>query len=352
MPGLLPLPRQPDGVPWPGERWPESEPSADVDAARLDATLDRAFAGATVELGRTLATVCIHGGRLVRERYGEDKGPDDTFISWSMAKSITHALVGVLVGEKRLDPRAPAPVPEWQADGDPRRAITLEDLLRMCDGLDFEEVYEEDAGRSDVIEMLFRSGRSDVAGFARSRRAARPPGTWWNYSSGTTNIVSQIVGRTLGGGREAMESFMRRSLFDPLGMRSATARFDDAGTFVGSSFVFATARDFARFGLLYLRDGIWGEAQRRILPAGWVDHARRVTPASGGWYGAHWWLALDGSGTFTANGYQGQYIVVVPARDLVLVRLGISTPDERVAVLRWMRDLVDCFPEVAAPRAP
>jgi CubicO group peptidase (beta-lactamase class C family) len=339
------LPRQRPDVPWPGEEWPTDEPGEAVDLARLDAAFARAFgAGTDPALGETLACVVVHRGRLVREGYAAGRDPDDTLISWSMAKSVIHALVGVLVGEGRLDLHAEAPVPEWQAAGDPRGAITLEHMLRMCDGLDFTEVYEEDAGRSDVIEMLFRSGRADVAAFARARAAAHAPGAWWSYSSGTTNIVSWIAGRAVGGGREGMESFMRSALFDRIGMRSATARFDDAGTFIGSSFVFATARDFARFGLLYLRDGVWGEAGTRLLPEGWVDHARTPTPASSGWYGAHWWLALDGSGTFSANGYQGQYIVVAPERDVVLVRLGVSTPEQRVAVLGWMRDIVESFP--------
>jgi CubicO group peptidase (beta-lactamase class C family) len=345
---LHPLPRQSPDVPWPDEHWPQDEPGSEVDRGRLDATLNRGFgAGADPDMGENLASVVIHRGRLVAERYAEGKGPEDTFISWSMAKSILHALVGVLVGRGQLDPAEPAAVPDWRGEGDPRSAITLEHLLRMCDGLDFTEVYEEDAGRSDVIEMLFRDGRSDVAGFARARAAAHAPGVWWNYSSGTSNIVSWIVGQTVGGGRGGMESFMRSALFDPIGMHSATVRFDEAGTFIGSSFVFATARDFARFGLLYLRSGVWGPDEKPILPVGWVDAARTITPASQGWYGAHWWLALDGSATFSANGYQGQYIVVVPERDLVVVRLGVSTPEHRVRLLGWMRDLVESFPRVA-----
>ena len=135
---------------------------------------------------------------------------------------------------------------------------------------------------------------------------------------------------------------MRRRLFEPLGMKTAKPRFDAAGTFIGSSYVFATARDFARFGLLYLRDGIWED--RRLLPEGWVDHARRVTPASAGEYGAHWWLALDGSGIFSANGFNGQYVIVVPTRDLVVVRLGISNDAQRVQVIRDLKEAIECFP--------
>jgi CubicO group peptidase (beta-lactamase class C family) len=258
-----------------------------------------------------------------------------------MAKSMLHAVTGPLVAEGRLDLHAPAPITAWRAAGDPRRAITLEHLLRMVDGLDFVELYEP-TGRSDVVEMLFRSGREDVAGYATSRPLAHPPGSYWSYSSGTSNVVAAIVGAAVGGGRDGMAGYLERTLFGPIGMTSATPRFDAAGTFIGSSFVFATARDFARFGLLYLRDGCWDGA--RVLPEGWVDHARTETPASIGRYGAHWWLALDGSGIFTANGFQGQYVVVDPSRDLVLVRLGVSTPDQRVAVVHDLRAIVEAFP--------
>jgi CubicO group peptidase (beta-lactamase class C family) len=235
-------------------------------------------------------------------------------------------------------------VPAWQGEDDPRRAITLEHLLRHTDGLDFVEVYE-DGVRSDVVDMLFRSGKDDVAAFAEARGLAHRPGTVWSYSSGTSNVVSAIVGRAVGGGEAGMRAFMSKALFDPIGMRSATARFDAAGTFIGSSYVFATARDFARFGLLYLRDGVWDG--RRLLPEGWVDHARSETPPSDGQYGAHWWLALHDPGIFNASGFNGQYVVVVPDRDLVLVRLGVSGPEQRPNVVRDLREVVESFPRLA-----
>jgi len=314
-----------------------------VDAARIERAAGRAFtAEPSPSHGETLAWVIVHRGQLAFERYAPGRGPEDTFISWSMAKSITHALVGILVGEGRLDPAAPAPVPAWSGPGDPRREITLEHLLRQVDGLDFVEVYE-DGRRSDVIDMLFKRGKDDVAAFAEARPLAHPPGTVWNYSSGTSNIVSAIVGRTVGGGPAGMDAFMRTALFDPVGMTSASGRFDAAGTFIGSSYVFATARDFARFGLLYLNGGVVDN--RRILPRAWVDHARTPTPASNGEYGAHWWLALHDRSIFTATGFNGQYIVVAPERELVLVRLGISSPDQRGAVIRDLREVVESFPQ-------
>jgi CubicO group peptidase (beta-lactamase class C family) len=154
------------------------------------------------------------------------------------------------------------------------------------------------------------------------------------------------VGRTVGGGEADTRAFLRKALFDPIGMRSATARFDAAGTFIGSSYVFASARDFARFGLLYLRDGVWDG--RRVLPEGWVDHARTPTPPSRGEYGAHWWLALHDPGIFTATGFNGQYVVVAPERDLVVVRLGVSGPEQRPNVVTDLRRVVEAFPRRGA----
>ncbi len=339
---MPPLPPQPAEVPWPERAWPESPPDDDVDAASLDRVVHTLVAEPDVErTGETYALLFVHRGRIVAEAYGFGRDRDTPLVSWSMAKSITHALVGVLVREGRLDVHAPAPVPAWAGNADPRRAITTEHLLRMCDGLDFVEVYLPE-GRSDVIVMLFQTGKDDVAAYAEARSLAREPGTYWNYSSGTSNVVAAIVGRAVGGSESAMGDFMHRELFGRLGMDSAQPRFDAAGNFIGSSYVFATARDFARFGLLYLRDGFWnGE---RVLPEGWVDHARSLSIPSFDQYGAHWWLARDGSGIFHASGFHGQYIVVCPTRDLVVVRLGDTDEALRPHVKHLLRDAVEAFP--------
>src|SRR5579885_1235714 len=233
-------------------------------------------------LATTYAVVIVQGGAVVAERYGgalpsfdhppTPVEPTTPLLSWSMAKSMLHAVVGMLVADGLLVLDAPAPVPEWSAPGDPRSAITLDDLLAMRDGLQWSEDYV-DAGVSDVIEMLFGAGAEDVAGFAAARPLAHPPGTHFCYSSGTSNIVSAIVGRALGG-REATERYLHERLFGPVGMTTATPTFDAAGTWVASSYVHATARDYARFGLLYLHDGCVGG--ERLLPEGWVEHGTRV----------------------------------------------------------------------------
>jgi CubicO group peptidase (beta-lactamase class C family) len=310
----------------------------------VEDVLDRAFAQPP-DLGLTLAIVVVHRGRVVAERYGPDVGSGTTLVSWSMAKSITHALVGLLVRDGALDLRAPAPVPRWQTAGDPRAEITLDQLLQMRSGLAFVEDYVDDQV-SDVIEMLFGSGQRDMAAFAESFPLEHPPGSVFNYSSGTTNIVSAIAGRAIGDGEAGVAAYLRRELFGPAGMTSAAPRFDAAGTFVGSSYVDATARDFARFGELYLHRGT--RDGRRILPEGWVDHARRLTsppapPDEPHGYGAHWWVWEDGLGTYGAHGYQGQYTLVVPALDLVVVRLGQSPVELQPAVKADLHRVVESF---------
>jgi CubicO group peptidase (beta-lactamase class C family) len=315
-----------------------------VDAARLTDALERVFADeAPEEIGQTHALVVIHRGELVAERYDADHGRDVTLPSWSMAKSVLHALVGIQVGRGRLDLHAPADVPAWRSDGDPRGEITLDHLLCMTSGLRFDEEYT-DPDASSTIQMLFGEGRDDVAAFAARFPLDHPPGRVWSYSSGTSNIVSEILGRGIGGGEEGMRAFMERELLARLGMNSAKPRFDAAGTWIGSSFLFATARDFARFGLFCLRDGVWeGE---RILPAGWMDRGRTPTAGSGGEYGAHFWLAVDGTGNFSANGFRGQYTLMVPERDLVIVRLGTSMPEQKRGTLLFLSEVAQCFPRL------
>ena len=342
---LPPLPIQPEGIAWPVRTWPTGDLPQAV-AGGVRAMLDGAFgADPSGPLGVTQAVVIVQGGRLLSERYGEDFGPDATCRSWSMAKSMTHALVGMAVGDGLMDIHAPANVPAWREPGDPRGAITLDHLLRMSSGLAWREDYEP-SHPSDVIEMLFGKGKDDVAAYAEAALLAHPPGSFFYYSSGTTNIVSRCLARALGLEGAALEAHMRRRLFEPLGMTSATPRFDAAGTFIGSSFCFCTPRDFARFGLLYMRDGIW--AGRRLLPEGWVDYARTPTYQqpdceSESRYGAHWWLDMAGPGSFSANGYEGQHIVLRPDRDLIIVRHGATPTVDQPNVKTWLGDLARLF---------
>ena len=342
---LLPLPPQPEGVPWPTDSWPTGTPPA-----ALVAVVDEMFDDHE-RYDTTYAVAIVQGGRLLLERYAgalphfdrppEPVEPGTPLLSWSMAKSVLHAAIGVLVGEGRLALDAPPGVPSWT---DERAAITLDQLLQMRDGLRWAEDYV-DAGVSDVIEMLFGSGQGDVAAYAEARPLAHAPGAVFNYSSGTSNIVAATLGRTVGTGDDARRFVLDRVLH-PIGMRSADPRLDAAGTFVGSSYVYATAQDWARFGTLHLRDGTWDG--RRVLPEGWVDHgrlARSVDPSDGALYGAHWWIdQLDTErGTFRASGYEGQAVAICPALDAVAVRLG-RTPEPLAANLPpWRRRVFDAL---------
>lgn len=338
------LPAQPAGVPWPTSDWPKDGLPEDMDKARFARLMDAAFSeNPSAELGETFGTVIVKGGKLIHEQYAQTHAPEYTCPSWSKAKSITHALVGILVGDGKIDIHAPADVPEWSAPGDPRKAITLDLLLRMSSGLGFREDYMPEHP-SDVIAMLWGEGKDDTAHFAASFPLEHEPGSYWSYASGTTNIVSRCATRALGAKGEDFHRFMRERLFDPLGMKTPVPKFDAAGTFIGSSFCFCSPRDFARFGLLYLRDGVWeGE---RLLPEGWVDYARTPTWQQQGAeapYGAHWWLGLAGPGSFSANGYEGQYTVIIPDLDMVVVRNGKTPLELKENPKKWIAEVVDCF---------
>lgn len=302
-------------------------------SAKLRAALDRAFEEPTQPpQRRTKAVVVVHNGHVVAERYASDYGIDIPVPGWSLTKSVTNALVGILIREGRLSLDQPAPVAAWQGPDDPRRTITIDHLLRMTSGLDLDETG---SGFDPVSQMLFME--RDMAGFAERAGLAAPPGSRWDYSSGNTIILSRIIRDAVGGHATDVLEFTRRTLFEPLGMGNVTLEFDATGTPVGSSYMFATARDWARFGLLYLDDGMaHGE---RILPEGWVRYSSSPTLESG--YGAGFCTNLGVSkeaerrvlagmprDSFFASGALGQRLVIVPSKRLVIVRLGM-TPGAR-----------------------
>jgi CubicO group peptidase (beta-lactamase class C family) len=297
---------------------------------------------------RTRAIVVMRDGEIVAERYAPGFDAHTRLAGWSMAKSVLNALVGILAGEQRLSLQAHALLPEWQPP-DPRAAITIEDLLRMRSGLDFSEAYADFS--SDVIEMLFN--QPDTAAYAARRPLVSAPGTNWSYASGTSNILSAIVRRTVGD--EAYLGWPRRVLFEPLGMTSAILEPDASGTFVCSSFMLATARDWARFGQLFLQDGVWNG--HRILPEGWVSFSTTPTAQSPGRnFGAHWWLKLAaeiGGGTtaavriptdaFFAIGHEAQTLTVIPSHRLVVVRLGLSVYVDAWNQADFLAELLDAL---------
>jgi CubicO group peptidase (beta-lactamase class C family) len=295
---------------------------------KLRGALDHAFAEPAGRPPRgTKAVVVLHDGRVVAERYAPGYGIDTPLLGWSMTKSVVNALVGILVRQGRLSVAGPAPVPAWRDPSDPRHAITVEQLMRMTSGLALDET---NTGFDPSSRML--STEPDMAGFAESASLVAPPGTRYHYSSPSTLILSRIVRDAAGGRAEDVRRFASRELFDPLGMRAVTLEFDAAGTPVGSSYMYATARDWARFGLLYANDGVSGG--RRILPEGWIRYSASPTPGSRDGYAAGFFtnrgesdfgrLRVHGgmpADSFFASGTQGQRIVIAPAEQLVVVRL-------------------------------
>ncbi|MBI2424661.1 MAG: serine hydrolase [Candidatus Hydrogenedentes bacterium] len=328
------MPKQRDeAAPWPEGNAPIPGVVDTVkDKARLQAALDVAFSEETAEPVRgTRAIVVVYDGRIVAERYLDGLSKDMPLSSYSMTKSIIGALVGIRVKEGKLNIHEPAPVPEWKDPADPRHAITLDQLLRMSSGLEFDESYRDFT--SDAIRMLHLL--PDSGAFAASKPLAHAPEEEWYYSSGTTNLISRAIRHSFDGDDQAYLNFPYQALLDPIGMNHSTLETDASGTYVGSSYMYATVRDWARFGLLCLNDGVWnGE---RILPEGWIAYVRTATPKSPAedQYGAHFWLNLGTPGnpedrrwkslpteTFACMGFEGQQVFMIPSRKTVVVRMG------------------------------
>ena len=265
---------------------PISAQAAATDATALEAALAWAFDEPDPQrLRRTRAVVVVHRGEIVAERYAPGFTANTPLPGWSMTKTAAAALTGILVADKRLALDSRALLNEWRGPGDRRAQITLAHLLRMTDGLEFNEQYDDPL--SDVAVMLLGTG--DASGFALRKPLATAPSTSWRYSSGTTNVLAGVLRRTLDG--RDLSDLVRRRLFDRLGMRHAVLEPDAAGTPVLSSFMHATAREWAAFGQFLLQDGVWhGE---RLLPSGWVDYMRTPTPqCARGDFGAHLWLKV------------------------------------------------------------
>ncbi|MBN1345623.1 MAG: serine hydrolase [Phycisphaerae bacterium] len=319
------------------ERWPMGDGAtgnprpAGIDVPKLMAAVDRMFSEPNpFWMRRTRAVLVVYDGEIIAERYADGFGPGQRLPAWSMTKSVLHALYGIAVRQGKITVRDKAPVASWSKDGDPRSAITIDMMMRMSSGLAFREL--DVLPPSDLVRMLFVS--PDSAAYAARLPLAHPVDTEWAYASGTSNILSRVLREAYGD--EAYYALPYQELFSKVGMRDSMIEADAAGTLVCSSFMFATARDFARFGLLYMNDGVWrGE---RILPEGWAEYGRTVTPTSAeGEYGAHWWLPSHQErarakargvplpeDTFNASGFEGQKIVVIPSRRVVIVRLGLA----------------------------
>tara|TARA_R110000868_G_scaffold1565_8_gene12619 strand:+ start:609 stop:1736 length:1128 start_codon:yes stop_codon:yes gene_type:complete len=332
---------------------------SDVSETALRGAIDAIFDAD--DMGDTRALLVLHDGEIVAERYAPGFGPETKQLSWSMAKSVTAVLIGLMVSDGRLALDSPAPVPAWNQAGDPRGAITLRQLLTMSSGLAHAEDASEAGGaiaRTDTARMLFTDGAGDMAGYAEAKPMAQQPGAQFNYSSATSVILSDILTRMLTDSpdpetrRAAMMQFVEGRLKQPVGLPSLTPEFDARGTMIGGSIMHMTARDYAKFGE-FLRNR--GRANgRQILSARWVQFMTAPSAREPA-YGGHIWLNREsdnatlfpGTGPrslFGCVGHNGQYILISPRQRLTVVRLGVSDSEERKPLRKALGRLVELFP--------
>ncbi len=320
----------------------------------LAAALDRAFAEpAQPPFRHTRAIVIVKDGRIIAERYADGVNVDTPLLGFSATKSVTSALTGILVRQGKLALDQPAPVAAWHDPNDPRHAITIDQLLRHTAGLGLGSSLEASLGSAfePVNQMKFEE--PDMAAYAESIRLATAPGTAWSYHDGNYLILSRLIENAVGGRPSDYLRFARDELFVPLGMRHVTIEFDASGTPEGSSQMLASARDWARFGQLYLDDGVVGG--RRILPEGWVKYSASPTPDAFVGYGAGFWTNLGNSrganyrlgegwprDAFMAKGSIGQYVIIIPSQHLVIARFGrtVNFPLNADGVSELVRDVI------------
>jgi CubicO group peptidase (beta-lactamase class C family) len=323
-------------------------------SAQLATALDRAFAEPDQSpFRRTRAVVVVKDGRVIAERYADGVGIDTPLLGFSATKSVMSTLAGIMVRKGALTLDQPVPIAAWQSAGDPRGAITLDHLLRHTAGLALGSSLQ--ASLASALEPVNRMKfmESDMAAYAEGIPLETTPGVAWNYHHGNTIILAHLIRNAAGGRASDLMRFARQELFAPLGMRNVTIEFDASGNAEGSSQMLASARDWARFGQLYLNDGTAGG--KRILPEGWVKYSASPTPNAWVGQGAGFWTNLGDSfgatyrvehgwprDAFFAKGTIGQYVIIIPSERLVIVRLGRSPnwPPEADGVFRLVSDVV------------
>ena len=309
----------------------------DVNYEMIDRALDSAFADPAER--RTRTVMILYKNQLIGERYANGFNRDTPVLGWSMTKSILATLYGILSYQGQIELNAPTAWAAWQDDE--RKQITYNDLLRMQSTLEWEEDY---TSISDVTKMLFLE--PDMGKVQSEKEALGPPGSIWNYSSGTSNLLSAMLRNNFNTYQEYLD-FPYRELIDKTGMTSMFLEADLSGTYVGSSYGWASTGDWAKFGLLYLNRGLWNGEQ--IFSPDWTDYVSKPTEHSNGTYGAHFWLNANGkypdvpTDLYSANGYQGQYVFIIPSKELVVVRTGLAE-GPYFDVNSFLRDIIAALP--------
>lgn len=316
-------------------------------------------------LGETRALLVMADGKIAAERYAAGYGPETRFVSWSMAKTVTAVMIGMLVADGRLRLDESAPVPQWQRPGDARGEITLRQLLQMRSGLRHTEAGDPPYESSEV-RMLFLDGRDDMARWAEEQPLEAEPGMQFEYSSSTSVILADIAARELTESldpdtrRKAVANYLQARLFGPLGMTSMVPEFDASGTLIGGSLIHGSARDWAKFGEFLRRKG-QAPGGEQLVPRSWIEAMVTPSPRSPQ-YGFQVWLNREyrkpgmdephelfpdraPASTFSLIGHMGQYVMVSPGQRVTLVRLGHSEAAERIAMLQQLADVLELYPE-------
>ena len=319
----------PSTQPWPmGDVLPNDPLPAELDVAKVKQAVDAAFEPAA---GMTAAFVVTWKGRLIAERYGEGITMHTPLESWSMGKSVTATLMGILIRQGVYDLSQPAPIPEWQGPGDPRAKIRISDLLRMSSGLRIRAPQDPDYDPSGPYpdHVYLYTGSVNSFHYAATRPLQWPPGTVGRYRNTDPVLINYLVRLGVEKRGEEYLSFPQRALFDTIGIRTMVMETDPYGNFLTQGYEFASGRDWARLGNLYLQDGVWNG--KRILPEGYAKFVSTVAPA---WqadgrpvYGAFFWINSDGGFPVPREAYYmagagGQTTLIIPSHDLVVVRLG------------------------------
>lgn len=303
-----------------GNKEPKDTVFANIDYRKLEKAVANAFDKKGQKNKRTRSLLVIYKDKIIAEKYDTGFDKNSKILGWSMTKSITATMFGILQKQGKIDINKPAPISEWSKDE--RAKITIANLLNMNSGLEWEEDYTK---ISDVTKMLFLA--EDMSQSQLDKPAKFKPNNHWNYSSGTTNLLSGILRKQFKTHQDYLD-FWYSALIDKIGMNSMLVETDMAGNYVGSSYSWATTRDWAKFGLLYLHKGNWNGEQ--LFDENWAKYVATPTKGSKGDYGAHFWLNAGGHypnaprDMFSANGYQGQKVFIIPSQDLVIVRMGLS----------------------------
>jgi len=290
-----------------------------IDYKKLNETVNSIFG-----VRKTRAVLVLYKGQIIAEKYSEGFTKDSRLLGWSMTKSIMSTVFGILEHQQKINIQDKAPVESWQNDA--RKEITIHNLLQMNSGLEWDENYNE---ISDATKMLFLE--RDMTKVQEEKPLIGKPNETWNYSSGTSNLLSGIL-RDQFNNHQSYLDFWYTNLIDKIGMNSMILESDLAGNYVASSYAWATARDWGKFGLLYLHNGAWNGEE--LFTKEWVDYVTTPTPTSNGSYGAQFWLNTEkqlkdvSQNMYFADGYQGQRVYILPDEDLVIVRFGLSWFEE------------------------